>query len=348
VIEVAPIDAPEEGEAWDAFLRKHPGGLIYHSIRYRDLLVDHLGCEAEYLVSRESGEIRGVLPLMWATDPGGRVCNSLPFFGSHGSPIADGVESERALLDAWNERVTDAETLAGTMVANPFLDDDLPPPVHDMTDERISQVTPLPETVDPEAVLAMIESSARRNVRKAERQGIRVELDHDALGELGQIHRKNMRLIGGLSKSEEFFAAIPRHLRPGEDFDLWVAQTNHAIAAGLLVLYFDRVVEYFTPAIEHDHRSDQPLSIILLRAMVHAIDRGYRLWNWGGTQTSQHGVFRFKRKWGARESRYRYFVQVNDKSLLDSNAEELQERFPHFYVAPFSALRSTVGAADSR
>jgi CelD/BcsL family acetyltransferase involved in cellulose biosynthesis len=347
VIDVSPIDASKEGEAWDAFLRGHRGGLIYHSIRYRELLVDHLGCESEYLVARESGEIRGVLPLMWAADSGGRVCNSLPFYGSHGSPVADGSDAERALVDAYNERVTDGSTLAGTMIANPFLDHEPPPPVHEMTEERLSQVTPLPKRPDPEAVLEMIDPSARRNVRKAKRLQFVVDLDHDALVDLGSIHRDNLRTIGGLAKSEAFFAAVPRHLRRGEDFDLWVARSNHSIVAGLLVLYFNRVVEYFTPAIEHEHRSSQPLSLVLLRAMLQAIDRGYELWNWGGTQVDQEGVYRFKRKWGARESRYRYFIQINDKSLLDSTAEELQERFPHFYVVPFSALRSTMAAADS-
>jgi CelD/BcsL family acetyltransferase involved in cellulose biosynthesis len=348
VIDVSPIDASVEGEAWDAFLRGQRGALIYHSIRYRELLVDHLGCEPEYVVARESGEIRGVLPLMWANDAGGRVCNSLPFYGSHGSPVADGPDAERALLDAYNARVTDRSTLAGTMVANPFLGHEPPPPVHDLTDERISQVTSLPKSAHPEAVLGLIDSSARRNVRKAERLQFNVDLDPEALIDLSRIHRENMRAIGGLSKSEEFFAAVRRHLRIGEDFDLWIARSDDAIVAGLLVLYFDRVVEYFTPAIEHDHRSNQPLSLILLRAMVHAIDRGYERWNWGGTQVRQEGVYRFKRKWGAQESRYRYFIHVNDKSLLDSSAKELQERFPHFYVVPFSALRSTTAATDQR
>jgi CelD/BcsL family acetyltransferase involved in cellulose biosynthesis len=205
-------------------------------------------------------------------------------------------------------------------------------------------VTPLPKSPDPQALLGMIDSSARRNVRKAERQRFDIDLDPDALIDLGRIHQDNLRSIGGLPKSDEFFAAIPRHLRRGEDFDLWVARSTDAIVAGLLVLYFGRVVEYFTPAIEHEHRSSQPLSLLLLRAMVHAIDRGYELWNWGGTQTSQEGVYRFKRKWGARESRYRYFIRINDKRLLDSSAEELQERFPHFFVVPFSALRSTMGS----
>ena len=122
MIEVEPLNSPEEDAAWDEFLLGSEGGLIFHATRYRDLLVDHLGCTAEYLVAREGGEIRGVLPLMWASDGGGRICNSLPFYGSHGSPVAKGPEAERALLDAWNERITDPGTLAATMVENPFLD----------------------------------------------------------------------------------------------------------------------------------------------------------------------------------------------------------------------------------
>jgi hypothetical protein len=49
-------------------------------------------------------------------------------------------------------------------------------------------------------------------------------------------------------------------------------------------------------------------------------------------------VFRFKRKWGARAVRYQYYVQVNDRALLQESPERLRKRFGHFYVAPFSAL----------
>ena len=63
MIEVAPLKT-SENEEWDAFLLGNPGGLFVHSIAYRDLLVWELGCEAEYLVARDAGEIRGVLPIM--------------------------------------------------------------------------------------------------------------------------------------------------------------------------------------------------------------------------------------------------------------------------------------------
>jgi Acetyltransferase (GNAT) domain len=340
MIEVAVLSSPAEDEAWDAFVRQVVGGLAYYSSRYRDLLLDELGCEAEYLVAREGGEIRGVLPLMWCENGADRVLNSLPYYGSHGAPIADSRAAEGALIDAWNERAADSRTLAATMVANPFMDGTPVEPLHDLTDERIGQVTTLPVEADKAQLLSLVESSARRNVRKAERAGIEIDVDASAWPELHEIHRNNMEAIGGLAKSHAFFQAVTRHLRAGEDFQLWVARSNGETIAGLLVLHFSQVTEYFTPATRHQRRSDQPLALILVRAMIEAAERGSRLWNWGGTWSSQDGVYRFKRKWGADDRPYRYFVRVNAPSVLDSTPEELVERFPHFYVVPFSALRS--------
>ena len=343
MIELGALSGSADDQAWDAFLRDCDGGLVYYSTRYRDLLVDELGCEAEYLVAREGEQIRGILPLMWSGD-GGRVLNSLPYYGSHGAPLAESPEAERALIDAWNERAADPGTLAATMVGNPFRPTDPAEPSHDLTDERISQVTELPSEPDEDAILSLVDSSARRNVRKAERAGIEVEVDPSAWADLYEIHAANMGAIGGLAKSRHFFEGVTRHLRAGEDFDLWVARLRGATIAGLLVLHFGRVSEYFTPATRHEHRSDQPLARILVPAMAAAVDRGSRLWNWGGTWSSQDGVYRFKRKWGAEDGRYRYFVRVNDRSLLDSTPEQLRARFPNFYVAPFSALRSGAAA----
>jgi Acetyltransferase (GNAT) domain len=331
--------AASESEEWDAFLRSTPGGLIYYSIAYRDLLVDVLGCDAEYLVAREGGEIRGVLPIMWASDREGRVCNSLPFYGSHGGPVALDRPAERALIDAWYERATDPGTLAANVVANPFLEHDPPSPVHDLIDERIGQVTTLP-AADPNALMSLYSKNGRRAVRRAERHEVEVRRDPDSLLDLWRLHTDNIRAIGGLAKPERFFTKLPRHLESGEGFDLWIAAKDGGMIAGLLVLYFNDIVEYWTPAVDAAYRAEDPMALILFQAMLDAARRGCRLWNWGGTWTSQEGVYRFKRKWGAEDRPYRYFVHVNDRSILEATPEELLERFPYFYVVPFSALRS--------
>jgi CelD/BcsL family acetyltransferase involved in cellulose biosynthesis len=343
MIEVAPLSHQTES-AYRDFVAAAPGALVYHSLAYRDLLLEHLGCRQEYLLATADGEVRGVLPLMWTGEEGARVYNSLPFYGSHGSVLADGAEAASALIAAYDARATAPGTLAATMVANPFAAHDAPEPAHNHTDERISQVTELPSPPGEEdALMELIDSSARRNVRKARRAGIEAATDAGQLATLAEIHRENIEAIGGRAKDASFFAAVPRHFQDPRDFQVHVALRDRAVVAGLLTFYFNGTVEYFTPAVHHEHRSDQPLAVVLIDAMAAAARRGCRRWNWGGTWTSQDGVFRFKRKWGAQEGRYRYFVQLNEPSLLDSSPAELRERFGHFYVVPFSALRTPGG-----
>lgn len=343
MIEVAPL-APEGEPAYAGFLSDAPAALLYHSLPYRDLLVEHLGCHHEYLIAHDGRSVQGVLPLLWTGAPEARVYNSLPFYGSHGAVLARSPEAESALLQAYDERATSSTTLAATMVANPFLERPHAKPVHNLTDERISQVTALPApSADEDALMELIEPSARRNVRKARRAGIVATIDAAQLDAVAEIHRQNIHALGGLAKDPAFFAAIPRHFEAGKDFEVYTALRDGIVVAGLLIFTFNGTVEYFTPAVHHDHRSDQPLAVLLVQAMLDAARRGLHRWNWGGTWTTQDGVHRFKRKWGAHERRYQYFVQLNDPSLLDATPDELRARFGHFYVVPFSALRTSGG-----
>ena len=314
-----------------------------HSIAFRDLLVGELGGEPEYLVARDGSEIRGVLPVMWTGNGEGRICNSLPFFGSHGGPVASDRSASEALIDAWNERASDPGTLAATMVENPFLGRDAPQPIHELTDERISQFTVLTGRRDEAEVMAMVSGEARNNVRRARQRGVSVGLDSSAMLEVWRIHGENMRALGAPEKSRRFFEALGTRLRAGEGFDIWTARIDGEVAAALLVVRFNGVSEYFTSGTRLEYRWHNPHSALLIAALAHEAARGARIWNWGGTHPEgMNGVFHFKRKWGSREGRYRYFVQVNDRSLLGRTPDELMERFPGFYVLPFRALRRSL------
>lgn len=341
MIEVRAI-GPELEAGYARFVQGQPDGLLYHSLPYRDLLVGLLDAEAEYLVALAGGEIRAALPIMWAERDGVRVANSLPYYGSHGSLLGRDEAARDALLAAWDERATDPSTAAATLVTNPFSGGLSALPAHDLTDERINQATALPAAAaDVEGqVLELIDSSARRNVRKALRLGTEAMPDHAAMDDLCRIHHANMADIGGRAKDPAFFASVARHFRAGEEYDVYTARLDGKVVAALLVFWFGTTAEYFTPAVDHDHRSDQPLAAVLARALGDAVRRGARWFNWGGTWLTQDGVYRFKRKWGARDVRYPYFVKLNDRSLLDATPAELRDTFGDFYVVPFSALRA--------
>jgi lipid II:glycine glycyltransferase (peptidoglycan interpeptide bridge formation enzyme) len=228
------------------------------------------------------------------------------------------------------------------MVENPFLDRDFPQPIYEMTDERISQFTVLPESGGEDEVMALISAEARNNVRRAERRGVSVALDNEAMADVWGVHQETMEALGAPAKSRRFFEAIPTHLRPGEGFDIWTARVGGEVAAALLVVRFNGVSEYFTSGTRLEYRRRNPHAALLFAALVHETRKGARIWNWGGTRHGMDGVLHFKGKWGSRQGRYRYFVHLNDRSLLAATPAELVERFPNFYVLPFSALRPSL------
>ena len=339
---------PELYDTYEQFLLNHPYSLFYHSPKYKDFLTKLLKCEAEYLVAMEGDHIRGVLPLMYLRGDTGRIYNSLPYYGSNGGIIADDPGAYGTLAEAYNAIARCKTTISSTVITNPFAQQMYTTHTigntseirSNYTDYRIGQFTDIAiRDNHRDEMMARIDSSARRNIRKALREGVTVAVGHTQVERLQQMHQDNIRAIGGIPKSDEFFALIPHYFTPGEDFDLYVAKKDGLVIAGLLLFYFNQTVEYFTPAIDNTYRSIQPLSFILITAMVDASQRGFARWNWGGTWASQTGVYRFKRKWGAIEQKYLYYTQLNDCSILDWPPDRILSTFPNFFVVPFSVLK---------
>jgi len=320
---------------YDQYLIRKNHSLLYYSSKYKDFLKNLLGCGDEYYVATEGDEIRGVLPLMYTEIGSNRVYNALPYYGSIGGILADNKDANDALVGTYNQIAGDTTTISATVISNPLAEQKLTGITHNFTDYRISQITTLSEK---DEILSRIESSARRNVKKALREGVSVEVDNDRLDRLCEMHQENIKEIGGRPKSERFFSLVSESFLPGDDFNVYVAKLDGVVIAGLLIFYFHKTVEYFTPATDVQYRSVQPLAPILSKAMTDAARRGFVWWNWGGTWESQTGVYRFKKKWAADEGRYFYYTQLNDDSLLSWTPEDILKTFPNFFVVPFSEL----------
>jgi CelD/BcsL family acetyltransferase involved in cellulose biosynthesis len=348
VVEVERLTQAQEA-LYEQFIEGRPEALLYHSLRYRELLQVMLGSRADYLAAWRGNRLVGILPLMHADGPFGQVINSLPFFGSHGGVIAEDSEATEALWAAFRDRASRSEVCAASVIGNPFdsQPDLLGSAGANLSDRRISQSTPL-EGGDcfAEKLLDEIDGSARRNLRKAEVAGVRITIRNDAVSFLADAHWAQMREIGGFPKPAAFFAAFPEILRGGEDYRLYVAELDGTPVAALLMFYFKRFAEYIMPVTAPGLRELQPSAALLFRAMSEAAAEGRRVWNWGGTWLNQTGVYRFKRKWGAQERIYEYAVVVNDPTLLDRSADELATAYPYFYVVPYSALRPSGRAAE--
>lgn len=330
---------PDREDEYERFVHGHQAALLYYSLRFRDFLVSLLDCSPRYAVAVSGGKIAGALPLMAARGRYGQVLNSLPYYGSNGGVLAEGPDAAHALQEWYQSAATDNQVAAATVMANPF-DADPVALAHDLVDERVSAVTRFDvEDSDPGAqVLDLIDSSARRNIRRAAASGVVVHLENQSFAELQSLHRASMEAAGGEAKGDSFFTQVPMHFSPDREYKLYVARMEGSPVAALLLFYYGDTVEYYVPALHPEYRPFQPMAAILHRAMADAIIAGFSRWNWGGSWLSHSGLIRFKSKWGGRTGSYRYWTKVNQQGILLRTPEELVREYPGFYVVPFSAL----------
>lgn len=337
---ITPL-TPELAPRYEAFLRTRPEAMLYHSWSYQSLVLELLGARQRGLVALdESGVPRGALPLMAMDGPVGTVLNSLPYYGSHGGFVGDDPLARDLLLSEYRSLLQSPDVASATVVENPFAPEATDSIPHDLVDERIGQLTPLPREGNPdETLMSAFHSKTRNMIRKAEKLGVRVEVDPRAMEFLVEVHEANMREIGGRPKSRRFFELLPRHFREGKDFRIYRATLSGEPVAALLLLFHNGTVEYFTPVVRKESRESQALSATIWTAMRDAAREGYGWWNWGGTWLTQDGVYRFKSRWGTEDRRYRYFTRICRPAVLRSQASWLLEHYPGFFVVPFGALR---------
>lgn len=329
-------------EKYEMFIAGVPQNMIYYAWSYRTFLEELLSAKATYLGAvDDAGVLHGVLPLLGKEGPMGTVYNSLPFFGSYGGVLADVPDAAAALWNAYSEFISQEGVAAATVVINPLLPQ-VTPAQWDYEDLRIGQFTELDfGNADRESeLMERIDPAARRNVRSAERAGFQVGIENNigALLQLAEIHRENILAIGGRIKPDNFFSLLPKYFAAGKDFNLYTARKDGEIVAALLLFYGGRIVEYFMPGTRLKYRSEQPSALLLKQAMLDASLAGYLHWNWGGTWASQQGVLRFKRKWGAKDSIYRYYTRLIKVEMLACTSKQLLDDYGFFYTIPFSQL----------
>lgn len=330
----------------DEIARADERTMIYSSPVFADFLSLALRTEVQTLLARVDGKAAGTLHYAVSSGPHGRVLNSLPWYGTHGgctvlpgSPTA--VRS--SLLRGFRELADGEGVLSSCVVLSPFEEvhrevyvDVLGPAV---TDERTGMFCPL--FTDEDDQMGRMHQKTRNLVKKSLKQGLEVhDDDSDAAWRfLRETHAQNIGALGGSPKPEHHFSAM-REAIPGENRELLVATKGSTFVAALLVLKFNRTVEYFVPAVSVEHRSTQAMSRLIWEGMRRAAAGGYSWWNWGGTWKSQESLFRFKFRWGSEVFPYSYLINCSNENrrTIVRGAPGVFAAHEYFYLYPTEAL----------
>lgn len=326
-----------------SYLRENQNTLVYTDPRYIKLISNHLDAKCGWIVAHDGASVCGVLPFLCKSGPLGAVYNSLPYFGSNGGVIQNKNDNQIKveLIHSFYEMAARDDAVSATIITNPLFQDSK---VYDdfleysFLEKRIGQITHLPKCMSD--LIKKFDDPRPRNIKKAIKCGVQVfRKGEEALDFLHNTHVANMLSIGGAPKKKSFFDSIPQ-IMERSDWDVYVACVDDREIAALLVFYNNITVEYFTPAIVHEWRSAQPLSLIIYRAMCDAIGNGFRNWNWGGTWLSQNGVYDFKKRWGTSDYNYYYYTKLFNKNLLHKSRRFILNNYDGFFVVPFDELES--------
>ncbi|MBN8704009.1 MAG: peptidoglycan bridge formation glycyltransferase FemA/FemB family protein [Bacteroidetes bacterium] len=331
-------------QKYTEFISICPHAMFYHSWKYLQLLKKLLPLNEKYLIAVDSSnKIAGVIPLVYKSGPLGDVYNSLPFYGSNGGVLAIDKSAFDFLVTEYNKLISENSSIvSSTLISNPLRpEDDYTGVKHNYTDYRIGQFSSIKfDENHAEQLMQMFHYKTRNMVRKAQKEGITIEMDNSAHEFLYDTHKSNIEAIGGKPKQRLFFDLFPGIYEKEKEYAIYVAKYNGETIAAMLVFLFNNTVEYYTPVIVEKFRDKQPLSLLIYEAMITYSKKGYKLWNWGGTWASQGGVYTFKKRWGTFDVNYHYYTQINNEKVLSASKDDLLHMYDNFFVINFSELKS--------
>jgi CelD/BcsL family acetyltransferase involved in cellulose biosynthesis len=226
-----------------------------------------------------------------------RAVSSRP--GVYGGPLALEAALSSEDWSAFARAMPDLPLGAWECFGN-ALDPHAPAAEHLHTGRRTTHVVDLAAL--PDDALGSYESNCRRNVRKAEREGVRVQREErpEALREYYAMYVASQRRWGEDPErgyEERLFELLAA--RAGAE--LWTARTREgALAAGGWFLFSAAHVVYWHGSMHEEFSALRPANALHHTLIVEARRRGARCYDFNPSEDLD-GVKQFKRSFGARE-----------------------------------------------
>jgi CelD/BcsL family acetyltransferase involved in cellulose biosynthesis len=280
---------------WQDYAEAHPDSTIFHHRNWIQLLIDQYGLGLHIPCVMHHGQVVAGLPFLETPSVWGpRRLVALPF-----------TDCVRVLADSdqtageFRSRLTPAQY--GHYRAMVIKTDT---PLRAPTTPSCWVRHTLDSSGGFERVAAGFCRRPQQNVRRAGARQLRFECrrDADALQVFYRLHLKTRHRLGVPVQPRKFFARLyQRILTQNLGFVGLVQCAGAPIAAGVFLTYKSAMV-YKYVASEPASLEHRPNDYLTHEAIRTAAEGGFATFDFGVSRSSQEGLRRFKRKWGAVES----------------------------------------------
>jgi CelD/BcsL family acetyltransferase involved in cellulose biosynthesis len=293
----APLALQLDDPRWHSFVGSRRDALSFHHPAWAALVADCYGYRAfAFTLQASDGDIVAGAPVVEVTDPLRRrrwislpFTDECPLLADSESSVPFGAALRTAGIDEGvkslelRTRIADgggAEYLAGV--------------THELALEA-----------DAEAVHRRLHpSQVRRNIRRAEREGVRVqraERARDVVDTYYALHVRTRRRLGIPPQPRRFFQLLwERMLEPELGFAL-LAYLDRTPVAGAVFLSWNSRLTYKFGASDAAHWRLRPNHTIFWSAILWGCENGLEMLDFGRSALENAGLRAFKRNWGAEE-----------------------------------------------
>jgi len=276
----------------DSIVREDPGANIFHSSAWARVIADTYGYEPDYFLG-EGLRGRCVVPMM-------EVRDFLHRRSGVGLPFSDAVP---ALGDRGQVRAETLDALVDFATRRKWrsieIRDSLGIPGMRKRVGYVQHTAVLDKGI--EAVRESLHDSIRRNIRKAERLGVKVRSSRDleAMEGFYRLHCLTRRKHGIPPQPINFFRNLWRELiTAGFGFVTCAFHSGRLVSASVFLLFGSTATYKYGASLESHHllRANH---LVMWRSIENCIQEGYRIFSLGRTDIGQNGLIRYKDGWGA-------------------------------------------------
>ena len=196
---------------------------------------------------------------------------------------------------------------------------------------------------DPDLLFNNFNSVTRRNIRKAQRENLKIEIgdNPEFIRNYYLLHCKTRKKHGIPPQPFYFFNNIYKHIIEKKMGTVFLVSLNNSFIAGMVFFHFAKEAIYKYGASIERYQSLRPNNLIMWEAVKFYSDKGYKSIDLGRTDIQHEGLRHFKNGWNTIETVRNYYKYnlTSDKYIQykESNGNFILIKIMH--KLPISILK---------
>lgn len=305
-LEIRELRSDEE-EEWDNYILKSHHSTFYHQIGWRNVISKTYGYKSVYLIVKEDGILKGILPLFFVNNK----IISLPF-APYGGICADSEYIEDMLLTKAKNLTEDHKL--DYLEIRQFTEK----PNFVTNYEYVTFFIPLNKSI--EELWKKTRKGARRSAKAAIEHGVEVLIGTEYLDDFYELYAKRNRELGSPIHSYSFFCNILEEFPNNSKIE--IARVENKTIGTKLILFFKNKMISGWAASDTKYKKYNSNSLLTWELIKYGCENNLLCFDFGRSEKNI-GTYNFKSGWGNASIKQLYYQYYLNKARKVPNISKL-------------------------